>query len=271
MPIQTFPLTSLRKVRQYIVHGLTLPTAGPQIQTLSSLNENSEDIPEPESLDALGGIFELGGFSEPDALPMSTTNTDGWAISTINPSDVLLKLPGLMLKPRIRLVAFVYRAQEEGNGIVWAVPEEFSTTTHLEHALALATDMNHPPHPVEALSDFMEAIEGDRTPASFVIASLLRRELLEFGALGPYRSWSYHRLIDVVPDALTAHWESDYPSNLVPKVSLLPDGRAAVEFFTCRVKPPVAICRHIDQYLADQYTAKSIQKTLIRLGSKGSA
>lgn len=264
MAVHTFPVSSLRKIRQYIVNGLALPSAEPKLSFGNGLGDD-DDVPEPSSLDDLGEVFKLGGFSDFGGSPVSELDNPRWMVSPINPGDVLLKLPGLSVKPYIRLVGFFYPTTEKTTGIIWAVPENYSTTAHLEDTLMLGGDIQHPPHPPEALSDFMDAIEGDRSPASFLIASILRREFLDFGSHSHPHGWMHHRLIDSVPKALKPYWNDAQPKSLVPKVNVLDDGRAAVEFFTCRVKPPISICRHIDQYPRDRYAAKSIRRTLLKL------
>ncbi|MGB3491746.1 MAG: hypothetical protein WBA57_03385 [Elainellaceae cyanobacterium] len=248
------------------MNGLALPSAEARL-SFSNGFEDDEEIPEPNSLDDLGDVFKLGGFSDFTSPIMAENDVPQWALCSINPGDVLLKLPGLSVKPYMRLVSFFYPMAEQTAGIIWAVPESYSTTAHLEDTLLLGGDIHHPPQPPEALSDFMNAIEGDRSPASFLIASILRREFLDFGSHSDSHSWRHHRLIDSVPQALKPYWNDAQPKDLVPKVNVLEDGRVAVEFFTCRVKPPISICRHIDQYLRDRYAAKSIQRTLLKLES----
>lgn len=266
MTIQTTSIESLQKVRQYVRQSLSLPDVASFSPRLNEF-DTFEDIPEPDSLDALGGVFNMGGLS--DFQPETAQHSGGaWAISSVNPGDVLYKLPGLHLKATLRLVGFVFQGETESKGIVWALPETSCTTDHLEDALISAQDIDHPPQPAEALPDFMGAIEGDRSANSYFIASILRRELLEFGAKGRVQTWTHHRFIDTVPKAIQPYWGDDFPKKLHPKLNHLPDGRTAVEFFTCRVKPPIAIVRHIDQYPADHYTAKSTQRVLIKLKAR---
>ncbi|WP_088892078.1 hypothetical protein [Leptolyngbya ohadii] len=76
------------------------------------------------------------------------------------------------VKPDYRLVGFLYRAAPNGAGIIFALPAELSTTAHLQKALAQAT-VSKPPRPEGAMPHFMAAIDGDRSAASFMVASLL--------------------------------------------------------------------------------------------------
>jgi hypothetical protein len=40
-------------------------------------------------------------------------------------------------------------------------------------------------------------------------------------------------------------------------MEVMPDGKAAIEFFTCRITSPVSIVRHVELYPAQTYIAES--------------
>lgn len=256
MSIQTVPLETLQKIRQYLKSVLVLP-AGEDSPRLG-MPGDEEEPPEPDSLSELGGLFNFGGAPE---LETHAPNMQGkWFVSTTNPGAALLKLPGLRLKPEMRLVTYLYRLPQEGAGATWAVPEVLSTTAQLQKVLDRDLK-NSPPQPAGALAHVMEAIEGDRSPLSFMIASLLHRELQEFGAAGKRQDWTHHRLINAIPTQVPWEWHTTLPKDLSPKVLIYPDQRAAIEFFSCRIVAPVAIFQHIDQYPATGY--KPVQKSRV--------
>ncbi|MCU0526210.1 MAG: hypothetical protein MUF72_15435 [Elainella sp. Prado103] len=258
MSSQRFPLAAIQQIRQYI-QGAIAVDADKQSQTWLNLEEMDE-VPEPTSLDDLSGVFAFGGLSpEEIAVPRAKAH---WLLSTVNPAAALLKLPGIRLKPAWRLVSYLYREGNSGAGIVLALPEDQATTAQLEAALAGANGLKQQPRPTAALPDFMDAIEGDRSPVSFIVASLLYRELREFGTAGHYRNWIHHRLIDAVPAKVQWQWQTEQPKDFSPKVRVMPDGQALVEFFTCRVSAGVAIYRHLDQYPVGQYKPKRVDKPL---------
>jgi hypothetical protein len=258
MSIQRFPLAAIKQVRQYIQNAIVID-ADKQLETWAGIDDVS-NIPEPESLDDLSSVFAFGGLSSEEI--KTPRFRSPWLVSTVNPGAALLKLPGLHLKPTWRLVSYLYRSGNSGVGLVFAVPEELSTTAMLERALSTSRSLKQPPKPEGALPDFMEAIEGDRSAVSFVVASLLCRELREFGAIGAYQSWTHHRLIDAVPGQVKWQWQTEQPKDLTPKAKVLPDGQAAVEFFSCRVSAGIALYRHVDQYPAGEYKPKRIDKPL---------
>ena len=108
----------------------------------------------------------------------------------------------------------------------------------------------------------MEAIDGDRSAVSFLVASIVDRELQEFGASGRFRNWTHHRLIDAVPTQVKWQWQTEQPKDLTPKTKVMPDGQAFVEFFTCRASSGVGIYRHVDQYPVAQYKPRRSNKLL---------
>ncbi|GEM_PF-260574 len=258
MSVQKIQLEVLQKIRQHMQHGFALPESENHPRSRSSFDDRTE-VPAPDSLSDLGDFFNFGGVDESTHAP----NTRGeWFISAANPGGVLLKLPGLKLKPDVRLVSYLHRQPDNGMGVIWAVPELLSTTARLEKALDASGDYAHPPHPEGALPNLMEAVEGDRSPASFMIASLLQRELGEFGRLGKACNWSHHRLIGTIPTQVRWQWKVETPKDLAPKVLLFADGRAAIEFFSCRVVPPVALFQHLDQYTDGHYKARVLDRAI---------
>jgi hypothetical protein len=255
MSIQKLPLAALQQVRQYIKSTITLTDVDQKFQGWAML-EDFEDLPEPASVDNLSSIFAFGSLSVEQVPPQ-----DRWVVSTVNPGAALVKLPGLSLKPGVRMVGYVYQAKEDGAGEVWAVPEQLSTTVLLEKAIA-RRESAHPPQPEGAFDHFMEAVRGDRSAASFLVASLLRRELEEFGAVGQRCTWSHHTLIDALPSIGQWQWKHQQPTDMAPKVKIMPDGQAAVEFFTWRTTHPIALFRHLELYPAKTYVSKSQNQAL---------
>lgn len=257
MPVQKFPLEIIQKIRQHMVANLTIPTAE-NVPTAWSQLDDGDDVPEPDSLSDLGNLFNFGA---PPEMETHAPNTDGkWFISSVNPGAALSKLPGLKLKPNTRLVGYLHRTQTDGRGIIWALPESLSTTSHLEKVLSAT---QQPPRPDGAYADVMEAIEGDHSPASYLIASILRREFQEFGAKGKACRWSHHRLIQTLPPQLTWQWQVAASKDLSPKVLITPEAKkVAIEFFTCRTVAPVAIYQHIDQYPLEQYKATPMDRVV---------
>lgn len=124
--------------------------------------------------------------------------TQGWSLSSIDPAAALKHVPSLKLRKGWRLVGYQFVSGGDGNGVVHAAPE--SSTFDLSSCLpqdkevapgvVLAT-----PRPSESADSFMEAIESDGSDEAYVQASLLYRELAEFGARWHGCSWGAHTIL----------------------------------------------------------------------------
>ncbi len=257
MSTQKVSLEALQKIRQHIKNALVLPESENHPKARSP---QKTDVPEPSCLASLGDLFHVGDMP---GMTLQMPNDRGqWFISATSPGGVLTKLPGLKLKSGIRLVSYLYRLDSDGSSMTWALPEALSTTALLENALETSRGEENPPEPQGRLANVMEAIEGDRSPMSFVIASIVRREFKELGALGKNRNWSHHQLIDALPAKVQWQWRTQTSNDLSPKVRLLAEGSAVLEFFTCRTVAPIAIFQHIDQYSAGEYQAKGVDRAV---------
>ena len=212
---------------------------------------------------------------EADDLP------DQWSISTVDPMDLVSVFPCLKVKDGYRLVAYQYRSGENGNGVVYAIPRSAS----LPSPEACPKREDHfldPPQPAEALDSFMEAIEGDGTPLSYLSASLLGRELAEFGALWHGCSWSdsvilgsdpwakeSRRRFSMIPISPKDKWEFllPEPDDWSPAVAMTEEG-AIVQFFVWSGLGGETISVVEDTYPPGSYCFTS-EQTIIATGGAG--
>ncbi|MEM8613367.1 MAG: hypothetical protein AAGF93_15205 [Cyanobacteria bacterium P01_H01_bin.105] len=253
MSSQQFPIHSLQTLRRSLKRQLVLPACE------HSPDTGSAEMSEPDSLATLSNLFRKGEIIHEEG---STPNMKGqWFVSTADASTAIKHLPGLALKPNYCLITYLYRIRRantnHGCSVTWAMTQQLSTTSHLEAALAIAGDYNTPPYPEGALHNYMNAITGNLTAGSFLVASLFQRELQEFGRCGQFHRWQHHRLIGSLPKQRAWQWRMEQPKHLNPTVHRLPNGKMIVEFYTCRIVPPIRIFRHIDRYSANGYVAKS--------------
>ncbi|MEM6253231.1 MAG: hypothetical protein AAF821_09935 [Cyanobacteria bacterium P01_D01_bin.156] len=256
---QQFSIKALQSLRRSLQQQLVLPTC----EHIPD-GEAWADMPEPDSLASLGNLFRKGGISHVEG---STPNAEGrWFISTVDPSTALQQLPGISLKPDYCLVTYLYRIRKanssHGGAVTWAMANKFSTTSHLEAALTSAGDHNTPPYPEGALFNYMNAITGNWTAGSFVVASVLQRELREFGRCGHFHRWQHHHLIGAIPAQCQWKWRMETPKSLMPRVHALNNGKVVVEFYTCRTAQPITIFRHVDRYPPHSYVAKSSDQAI---------
>jgi hypothetical protein len=265
MSFQRYPLDTVQKVSQFIRETLVLPLYEQQPGNLAV--ETDDDGPIPDSLNALGDLFRMGDAPE-DNIP--APNAEGrWFVSTLDPSEALVKLPGLWMRPGIRLVTYLRQDANGGMGSTVALPGLLSTTEYLEEAIAKVTQPDQPPSPMGALPNLMGGIEGDGSLASFLAASIFTREVREFGRFGRYARWVHHRFVTAPPQQIPWQWRTKMPEDFSPKVVLRQDAEIIVEFYSCRVQKPIALFRHLDRYPPNSYTAENQDQVVAVAGTVG--
>lgn len=185
-------------------------------------------------------LMELG------RLPEETRN--GWSKSPIDPAKLLTVFPELRMRERRVLRAYVFKEGANSNGFVWALPDDAEFPAP-EDCPRIESHFLKPPKPLDALDDVMEAIEGDDSPESYFHASLLRRELKEFGGGWHGVKWGMNTVLDDSPwnrppggeeESMSMYpeskpnewkWRAPQPISWVPEVRLEKD-RAIVTFYS---------------------------------------
>jgi hypothetical protein len=258
MSFQRYPLSTIQKVSQIVRETLVLPDYEQQPAVESADDETEDQV--PDNLNALGDLFRVGDLPE-DNVP--SPNKEGrWFVSTVEPSEAVSKLPGLWIRPGIRLVTYLKQDNNGGVGYTVALPELLSTTEQLEAAIEAAEQANQLPKPMGALENIMESIEGDGSLASFLGASIFAREIKEFGRFGAYARWVHHRFVTEPPPKVPWQWRTKPPEDFSPKVVLRPNAEVIVEFYSCRVQKPIALLRHVDRYSPNSYIATAQDQVL---------
>jgi hypothetical protein len=134
-----------------------------------------------------------------DLLPSAKDVPNGWSLSPTNPSQIVTLFRSLRLKAGFTLQAYLFKnSGGDGRGIVWALPEDH-VLPDPGNRPALIRWLWHPMKPRAALRNCMEAITGDGTPNSYLCASILARELAEFGARWHLLSWTTEDILDKDP------------------------------------------------------------------------
>ena len=201
------------------------------------------------------------------AARISDTGPDGWSISQDDPSAIVTATDCLWLKDGYVLRAYQYRAGDNGNGIIWAMPADEPLPAPDE--CPRQDDGLQCPRPPEALEHYMEAIDGDGTPWSYLCASLVGRQLYEFGAIWHGCWWDDHDIVGPGPvatgdgksdlDDLTAAcsspewtWLEDKPTEWRPAVDM-DNEKVVVTFYTYSGLEVEAVYRHVDTYVQGSY------------------
>jgi hypothetical protein len=185
----------------------------------------------------------------------------GWSVNTVGPEKVLGVFSALRLKQGFVLRAYQFREGNNGNAFVWALPAEAKLPAP-EDCPRLEEVFLEPARPPSALEDIMDAIEGDGTPWSYLSASMLKRELAEFGAMWHGCDWSTHALLGGVLGHSSAEnspfdgpqtpaddwtWLQPPPSQWLPEVQMK-EASAIVTFHTYSGLGQESIFKHTDTY-----------------------
>ncbi len=208
----------------------------------------------------------------------------GWSKSRVDPGKLVELFSPLRLRKGYVLRAYVFREEGNGNGVVWAMPEGADFPAPKD-CPTLENHLLKAPKPWDALDDPMEAIEGDGSAWSYLAASLLRRELREFGAMWHGCNWGTHFLLDNDPwkdgppsegasplerptsNADQWKWLGPRPAEWGPQVRM-ENGQVTVTFYTYSGLEKQAIYRHTDTYRAGKYRAK-VEQEKIAEGPEG--
>jgi hypothetical protein len=209
-------------------------------------------------------------------IPQETPN--GWSKSRVDPAKLLTVFPDLRLRAGYVLRAYLFKEDANSNGFVWALPAD-ATFPAPNDCPRLESHFLKPPKPFDALDDVMEVIAGDDSPASYLHASLLRRELKEFGGGWHGIQWGMSTVLDDTPwnqpprseeDSMSMYpeskpeewkWVAPRPESWRPEVRL-EKNEAIVTFYSYT---PLAaelddgkeekerIIRHIETYRRGKY------------------
>ena len=207
------------------------------------------------------------------ASEVSEKGPEGWSKSDVDPMKLLSVFSGLRVKEGYVLRAYQFRSGGNGNGIVWAMPEE-AAFPNPEDCIKLQDVFLEPPKPPEALDHFMDAIEGNNSPWSYLSASLFFREACEFGAIWHGCSWSDHRILGSNPltspqelaeededadipskDLREWRWHGQEPSEWQPQVKETPK-TMRVLFYTYSRLGVEAVYENVDTYRPPSYKPK---------------
>lgn len=205
---------------------------------------------------------------------------EGFSISPVDPMGVLPYLDALRLKKGHVLRAYQFVSGGNGNGFVYALPEDSSFPLPQE-CPAVPTEVVPgvelpQPCPPGALTDIMSAFEGDDSAWSYMEASLLQRALGEFGAMWHGCEWGTHEIVDRNPVATASatkrsergfggpadwRWETQQPKEWRPSVSRTRAG-IRVRFITVSGLGSYGFYEHTDRFKRHSYCAATHRRVL---------
>ncbi len=189
-----------------------------------------------EQGEALVDALKTAG-ADLDLSATASRTPQGWSDWTIDEAGVFAEVPHVHLRSGWTLTARVYREFAGGNGVVRAWS------------------------PQEIERGFAEAIGGDGELISYLYASILIREIREFGAQWHGVDWGTHALVDrpsehewtwvelAQADGLSApHAPLGQERSWLPRVELDDTGHVTVSFFTESSLGSVRLVGHVDRY-----------------------
>jgi len=194
---------------------------------------------------------------------------DGWSIYPLDPLPVREAVVQLELKSGLELRAYQYSASGNGNALAFALPadsalpepHEILGSSHEHNAMHFDV-----PRPPDALEDRMEAFTGSPSPAAYIEASMLARELGELGAMWHGCYWSTHRVLDHNPikkgqKQIPWNWFRPVPKSdeWKPRVDIFEDGSARVVFYTLSELGRESIYRQEDRYEPGSFVPRSTE------------
>jgi hypothetical protein len=204
----------------------------------------------------------------------------------VDPNKVLAAFESLRMKEGWALRAYQFVEGGNGNAFVYALPIDVPLPSP-EDCPRSRSHFLEPPVPPSALSNFMEAVEGDGSPFSYLSASFAARELAEIGAMWHGLTWSTHQLLSqnplspprrktarrssvmLFPDPENGPWEwtEEPPSSWIPTVTMNPK-TVRVTFYTYSGLGEQAVYRHVDTFRIGSYRFSS-KETVITKGPGG--
>ncbi|MHB8659890.1 MAG: hypothetical protein ACYC91_18495 [Solirubrobacteraceae bacterium] len=193
--------------------------------------------------------------------------------------NVLRVFKTLHLEAGMKLHAYQYRTGGNGNSAVWAMNAD-SAFPEPSQCQEFSEDFLRSPRPTGALAHYMDAISGDRTPRSFLEASLFMREAAEIGALWHGVSWGANALVTDDPwtGGLTPRiggplsppeawdWVDEKPNDWRPVVTLATK-QAIVTFYTHTPVGSEVLVRHQDTFSVGSYKRQTESKVIARGGA----
>jgi hypothetical protein len=219
-----------------------------------------------KDLQRVSGIREcLRSFNIAAPEPLAD-KPSGWIKSKTDPKNILdFFAPELGLKEGFVLRAYRSLSRLGNEGRVYAMPKN----SHFPEPSECMVD--NVPRPPEALEDVMLAIEGDGTPQSYLLASVLAREMAGFGAVWHGVNWSEKQIIDCSPWCLEKKKFSDLaptpkdewafniaePDDWAPHVLDLGEQGKKVVFYMYATLHGERVERNIDTYRDSSLVSQS--------------
>lgn len=139
---------------------------------------------------------------------------------------------------------------------VWAIPAD-KALLKLSDAPLSENDFLYIEKPDFTLDNFMEAIDGDKSPLSYLQAAIVFHELNEYGAVGHNMSWRRDIILPYL-GALSHEYEweilENEPERIEPYFYYNAEGHPVIVFFTINDVYTITLNRYEHIFSHDNYT-----------------
>jgi hypothetical protein len=211
------------------------------------------------------------------ARPRATPESNVFAHS-LDLSVLLQSTNGLRLKTGYRIRGSIFHEDRNGNGFLWAV--KIGSGNKKSHQLVRIPRPDiglvlPALRPDNACPDIMEAITGNFSPFSYLEASILKRELKEFGALWHGCDWGTFKILASPNDTCSGmiggegparwSWVGRKIADLRPRVDIKA-GRVLVTFYARSDLGSQHIMCFKETFESDSYVSTSTQVDVARGG-----
>ena len=225
-------------------------------QTIESMREMASNLTQCPAIDDY--------YSDANTMQ----SKDGWIIYPCDPTLIISAFPHLTFHPDKKIGGYYFREGIGGNAILSVVDKDEEITIP-ENMSNYSIFLNLPPGD----RDYLVYVDGDKSPQSYLEASVLYREIPDIGAFWHGISWGTHTILDdnlvspsqdimgeygkEIPDMTELsgpewNWSFERPISFNPSVTIL-DTKAIVEFYSYSGLHQEKIIRHTDTYTNDSY------------------
>ena len=195
-------------------------------------------------------------------------NNKGWAVDEIGPENVVKGYSNVFIRDKYKLVAYQYCDGMGGNSIIWALPKENDAPLPQDCEI-LREEFLHPPKPSDAV-DYMNAIDGDRTPLSYIQAAILVHELNEYGAYWHGVNWGRDRILPIHNEYESSKYEwtllEREPEIIHPHFYYNEDQRPVVIFYTINDIGVISMKEYKHIFSEEDYTLYTEVKVIATAG-----
>jgi len=168
--------------------------------------------------------------------------SEDWALDALDPRRALDRMPELWIRNGWSLRCAHRNTHDGIRCALWAEPADEAATAFAEALL----EREHP----------FEAIDGEPGAWSYLCASILHRELNEWGASGAFRRWTKHEF----PMEEVGLESLELPDDLRPLV-VEDNTRVTVQFWTSRTAgEAIRVYEHRDLYRVAGFAHESSER-----------